>query len=146
MSVSKEDLRAWLSVVRAYQLCNDALIEKLKPLGLKLPQYEVLVRLLHEPTQTQQQLALHSFVVKSHMSGLLSDMLERGWIKRSENDQDKRSKVISLTTKGAALAKKAAFVQNEVVGVMLAAMSKKQIIEVEQVMTSVAQALKNYHH
>ncbi len=141
---SKKDLRSWMSVVRTYQLCNDTLNEQLKRIDLKLPQFEVLVRLYYEPDQSQQQLAMHSYVVKSHMSGLLADMLERGWVKRSDSKSDKRTKVVALTAKGLAVAKKAAAIQTEVVGAMLAPLSTQQVNEVEQTMTLVSKALENF--
>jgi DNA-binding MarR family transcriptional regulator len=140
-TVSKEDLRAWTSVARAYQLCSDTLIARLKPLGLKLAQLEVLVRLLNEPQQTQQELARHSFVVKSHMSGLLVEMAANGWVKRADSETDKRSKVITLTPKGLVLAKKAAAIQFGVVSAMLTPLSAKQIRDVEATMSTVSRAL-----
>jgi DNA-binding MarR family transcriptional regulator len=143
-AISKEDLRAWMSVVRTYNLCNDSLISALKPLGLKLAQFEVLVRLLYEPEQTQQKLAGNSYVVKSHMSGLLSEMMQNGWVKRSEHENDKRSKLISLTPKGLVLAKKAAAVQAMVVNTMFEDLTKKQIKETEQLMNAVSQKLEKF--
>jgi DNA-binding MarR family transcriptional regulator len=141
LTISIEDLRAWTSVVRAYQLCSDTLVARLKPLDLKLAQFEVLVRLLYEPEQTQQALAQHSFVVKSHMSGLLVEMAAKGWVKRADSETDKRSKVVTLTSKGLALAKKAAAIQTDVVSVMLEPLSKKQIRDVEAAMNTVSRAL-----
>lgn len=143
--VSREDIRSWMSVIRTYNLCNVSLINRLKPLGLKLAQFEVLVKLLHDPEQSQQKLAANSYVVKSHMSGLLSDMIENGWVKRSEHESDKRSKLISLTPGGLALAKKAAIVQAEVVGTMFAPLTKKQISDTEKIMDTVSKALEKFN-
>jgi DNA-binding MarR family transcriptional regulator len=140
-SVSRQDLRAWTSVVYAYQACSNALVTRLKLIDLKLPQFEVLVRLLYEPGQTQQELAQHSFVVKSHMSGLLAEMAGEGLIKRVDSALDKRSKVVTLTARGTALAKKAAAVQAEVVSAMLTPLSAKQIHDVEAAMKIVSAAL-----
>jgi DNA-binding MarR family transcriptional regulator len=141
-AISKDELRAWMSVVRTYQLCSDTLITKLKPLDLTLPLFEILVSLLANPNQTQQQLVARSFVVKSHMSGLLADMVERGWVKRSVGAVDKRSKVVALTAKGATLAAKATAIQIEVVSAMIAPLSQKQIRDMEATMNIVATALE----
>ncbi len=143
-AITKNELRAWMSVVRTYQLCNDALIRELKPLGLKLAQFEVLIKLLYEPAQSQQKLAANSYVVKSHMSGLLNEMSELGWVKRGEQENDKRHKLISLTAKGKNLANKASQVQAKVIGAMFAPLSKKQIIDTEQIMYTVKIALENF--
>jgi DNA-binding MarR family transcriptional regulator len=141
-AISKDELRAWMSVVRTYQLCSDTLITKLKPLDLTLPLFEILVSLLANPNQTQQQLVARSFVVKSHMSGLLADMVERGWVKRSVGAVDKRSKVVALTAKGTTLAAKATAIQIEVVSAMIAPLSQKQIRDMEATMNIVATALE----
>ena len=141
-TISKDDLRAWTSVVRTYQLCSDMLISRLKPLDLTLPLFEILVSLLGTPNQTQQQLVDRSFVVKSHISGLLANMEERGWIKREAGEIDKRSKVVTLTAKGITLAKKAATIQIEVVSAMITPLSQKQIHDMETTMRTVAAALE----
>ena len=141
-TISKDDLRAWTSVVRTYQLCSDMLISRLKPLDLTLPLFEILVSLLGTPNQTQQQLVDRSFVVKSHISGLLANMEERGWIKREAGENDKRSKVVTLTAKGITLAKKAATIQIEVVSAMITPLSQKQIHDMETTMRTVAAALE----
>lgn len=143
--VTKQEIRSWMSVIRTYNLCNISLINQLKPLGLKLAQFEVLVKLLHDPEQSQQKLAANSYVVKSHMSGLLAEMIENGWVNRSEHENDKRSKLISLTPKGLALAKKAAMVQAEVIGAMFAPLTKKQIGDTEQIMNTVSEALMEFN-
>jgi DNA-binding MarR family transcriptional regulator len=70
-------LSAWVAVVRTYQQCFETLTAHIKPLGLKLAQHDVLMNLLL-PEPTQQVLAEKSFVTKSHMSAVLSDMAELG--------------------------------------------------------------------
>ncbi len=125
-----EDVRglgAWLAVVRTYQKCADTLSERIKPLGIKLAQHDVMMNLLRTPTLTQQQLAERSFVTKSHMSAVITDMEAEGWITRIDSDIDKRSKQIELTRKGAALAERAYAVQIEVVDLMMGPLSDKQI-------------------
>ena len=140
-SPAVKPLRTWLSVVRCYQLCNDAIAARLKPLGLKVPHYEVLARLAAHPAQTQQQLASNAYVVKSHMSKLLDEMTEYGWVVRAGNDQDRRSKTISLTPLGETMARQAAAVQHEVMQAMFRPLSSQQIADMEASATLVAQAL-----
>lgn len=134
-----------MSVIRTYNLCNATLIRELRPLGLKLAHFEVLVKLLYEPEQSQQKLAANSYVVKSHISGLLTEMIDCGWVKRSEHENDKRSKLVSLTPKGLAMARKAAAVQAKVVSAMFAPLTKKQIAETGQIMNIVSDALIKFN-
>jgi DNA-binding MarR family transcriptional regulator len=125
-----EDVRglgAWLAIVRTYQKCADTLSERIKPLGIKLAQHDVMMNLLRTPTLTQQQLAERSFVTKSHMSAVITDMEAEGWITRIDSDTDKRSKEITLTRKGTALAARAFALQTVVVKLMMGPLSDKQI-------------------
>lgn len=139
--ISKENMRAWLSVVHTYQLCNDTLLERLKAIDLTLPQFDILVQLLREPKQSQQTLAERSFLVKSHISALLAQMTEQGWIMRVSDEADKRAKLVSLTPAGLVVAKKAAAIQAIVMRAMLAPLSEQQIKDVETIMVTVARAL-----
>jgi DNA-binding MarR family transcriptional regulator len=120
-------LASWLAIVRTYQKCADTLTERIKPLGIKLAQHDVMMNLLRSATLTQQQLAERSFVTKSHMSAVITEMEALGWITRVDSDVDKRSKLIALTRKGSALAARAYAVQIEVVTVMMGPLSDKQI-------------------
>ena len=138
-------LSSWLAVVRTYQKCSEVLSLAIKPLGLKLAQHEVLMLLLMtrntaEPV-TQQRLAENSYVTKSHMSGVLTEMASMGWITRTDSAHDKRSKAISLTPQGLALAKRAYAAQAEVIGVMMQPLSDRQVDELERTSRNATLAL-----
>jgi DNA-binding MarR family transcriptional regulator len=113
----------------------------IKPLGLKLAQHDVMMSLLSAPQQTQQQLASKSFVTKSHMSAVLTEMELLGWIQRGDNLLDKRSKVICLTTSGMVLAQSAFALQTAVVDGMMSPLSDKQIHELEKISRQAIAAL-----
>ncbi len=130
-TASVRGMGAWLAIVRTYQQCSETLSDGIKPLGLKLAQHDVMMNLLLSPTLTQQQLAERSFVTKSHMSAVLMEMAERGWVSREESEQDKRSKVITLTPDGLALAQQAWAIQAEVVKVMMGDLSNAQIKDIQ---------------
>lgn len=134
-------LSAWLAVVRTYQKCSDVLLERIKPLGIKLAQHDVLMNLLMTPQQTQQQLAANSFVTKSHMSSVLTEMADLGWIERTDSVTDKRSKVIRLTSAGYRLAQRAHAIQAGVVNAMMAPLSDKQINDLEKISRNAVVAL-----
>jgi MarR family transcriptional regulator, organic hydroperoxide resistance regulator len=135
---------AWLAIVRTYQQCSETLSERIKPLGLKLAQHDVMMNLLLSPTLTQQQLAERSFVTKSHMSAVLIEMAELGWVSREDSRQDKRSKVIMLTPDGQQLAHQAYAVQAQVVNVMMRDLSNAQIKDVQNFSMNAHQALVAY--
>jgi DNA-binding MarR family transcriptional regulator len=139
-----ERLRAWLSVVETYQLCSDALERELTPLHLSLPQFEVLLSLFRRGAQTQQQLVAQSYVVKSHLSGIVKHMLRRGWVSRKTDGQDKRSKLVTLTKSGKALGASAQAIQKRTIDLMFAPLSKRKIRDTQLVMEVVTETLKNH--
>jgi MarR family transcriptional regulator, organic hydroperoxide resistance regulator len=124
---------AWLAVVRTYQQCTHTLSELVKPLGLKLAQHEVLMHLLRDEELSQQHLASRSFVTKSHMSGVIVEMIERGWLARSGSDLDRRAKLVRLTPEGRALALQALATQNKVIHTMMDPLTDRQVIELERI-------------
>ena len=123
---------AWLAVVRTYQTCSETLSLRLKPLGIKLAQHDVLMHLLLSQTSSQQQLAERSYVTKSHMSALLIEMQALGWIDRVGSETDKRSKLIALTEPGMTLAQQAWQVQERVIHVMMTSLTDAQIEDLQQ--------------
>lgn len=135
-------LGAWVAVVRAYQACADVLTARLKPMGLSLAQFEVLMALLRQPNQSQQQLAAASFVTKGHMSAVLADMVAAGWLSRASSEVDKRNKVVSLTPAGHALACAAGALQAEVVNAMMAPLTDAQVAELKRMSEQAGQALQ----
>ena len=136
-------LGAWLSVVRTYQKCADVISQRIKPLGIKLAQHEVLVSLLSHSPQTQQQLAASSYVTKSHMSAVLADMASSGWLTREGSAGDRRSKAVVLTEAGQALALRAFGVQMQVVSAMMGSLSAAQTNQLAQVSASAIAGLES---
>jgi DNA-binding MarR family transcriptional regulator len=144
VTASVRGMGAWLAIVRTYQQCSETLSEGIKPLGLKLAQHDVMMNLLLSPTLTQQQLAERSFVTKSHMSAVLMEMAERGWVSREDSTEDKRSKVITLTRDGLALAQQAWGIQAQVVKVMMGDLSDAQIKDIQDFSLQAHQGLTLY--
>ena len=134
-------LPAWLSVVRCYQLCNDEIAAGLKPLGLKIQHFDVLARLAMHPGQTQAQLAQTVFVVKSHISTLINEMVALGWVLRTDSTVDRRSNTVSLTPLGLVQFKKAAKIQRAVMTAMFEPLLPRQIAAMETSASLVTQAL-----
>jgi DNA-binding MarR family transcriptional regulator len=129
-----EATRAWLSVVRAYNLCDAVLTQRLAPLGIRVVEHEVLANLARTPGLTQQQLAERCFAAKSGVSVLITRMEADGWVLREADVSDARAKRLSLTSAGAALARRSMAIQADVVAVMAANMSARELAMTEEVM------------
>jgi DNA-binding MarR family transcriptional regulator len=138
---NSQKLRTWLGVVRTYQMCSDQITLAIEPLGLNLAQFDVLLCLLNAGPQNQQQLTVHSFVVKSHMSTMIKTMEKNLWINRTDDPNDKRNKIVSLSKKGNAIAQKCAAIQLEMMNRMFNPLTQQQIEETETIMLLIKDAL-----
>ena len=135
-------VRSWLSVVRAYHLCDAVLARRLGALGVKTPEHEILANLRREPGITQQTLAGRCFSAKSHISGLLTALEERGWVQREPDPADARAKRLFLTAAGARMAERTAAVQAQVVATMANALTPEQMAQVTDAMQRLCESLQ----
>ncbi len=118
--------KAWFSVVRAYNLCDATLTTRLSTLGLRVGEHEVLANLMLQPGMTQQALARRCFVAKSGISMLITRMEAQGLLRREADTQDGRIKRLYLSSAGEALAVQTMAIQDEIVGAMMAPLSKSK--------------------
>ncbi len=134
--------RSWLSVVRAYNLCDALMARRLGALGVRTAEHEILANLRREPGLSQQALAARCFTAKSHISGLLSDLEARGWVRREPDPADARAKRLFLAAAGARMAERTAQVQADVVALMSGATTAASMAQVQVAMTAVSEQLQ----
>ncbi len=134
--------QSWLSVVRAYNLCEAEMNARLASAGLRPGDHEVLVNLLSAPGLTQRELARRCFVTKSGVSMLLTRMEADGLVVRRADPNDARVRLLTLTKRGETLAKKAAAVQVAVVGAMASVLTDEELAKVQDVMLRVSARLE----
>jgi DNA-binding MarR family transcriptional regulator len=132
---------SWLSVVRAYHLCDALLARRIGALGVTLAEHEVLVNLLREDGLTQQQVADRCFSARSGTSMLVTRMEGQGWLLRSADETDRRTKRLSLTAAGRTLAQRCRAEQRDVVALMTAQADDTLLAQVQQAMDGAATAL-----
>jgi DNA-binding MarR family transcriptional regulator len=133
---------SWLSVVRAYNLCDAALTQRLAPLGLRIGEHEVLANLLRSPQLTQQQLAERCFVAKSGVSMLVTKMEAADLVQRDADAVDARVKRLSLTADGRRLAVATQKIQIDVVKAMISGTSAHDLKIIGTAMQRASQALE----
>jgi DNA-binding MarR family transcriptional regulator len=137
------DTKAWLSVARAYNLCDTALAVGLSEIGLRVGEHEVLANVLLTPGLTQQTLAERCFVAKSGISMLLSRMESQGLLSREADAKDGRIKRLSLSAKGEALARSSLAIQDAIVTQMMSALSSTQVQAMSELAARVATQLES---
>lgn len=135
-------VRSWLSVVRAYHLCDALLTRRLAALGVRSVEHEILANLRRDPGLSQQVLAARCFTAKSHLSGVLTELEQRGWVRRESDPTDARAKRLSLTPEGARVAERTARAQADVVSTMGEGLSPATLDQVREVMEAVCDRLR----
>jgi DNA-binding MarR family transcriptional regulator len=133
---------SWLSVVRAYNLCDAVLTQRLAGIGLKLGEHEILINLLRAPGISQQQLARRCFVAKSGVSMLVTRMQKQGLLQRQADAVDARVWLLTLTASGRALAEQAQAIQDAVVHVMARQSSPAELQGIADAMQRIGAALE----
>ena len=86
---------------------NGAISERLRALGLSVPQCDVLTTLSETEGVSQQELASRLYVTKGNISSLLDRLAAAGLVERRTLDGDRRSHAIHLTPEGRALRSRA---------------------------------------
>jgi DNA-binding MarR family transcriptional regulator len=138
----KQAVKAWLSVVRAYLLCDSLMASRLAPLGVRTAEHEVLANLVRDPGISQQVLAERCFTAKSHISGLLRSLEERGLVRRDADPSDARARQLFVTRAGDALARRTLAAQAKVVQAMAEEVSAKDMALIEAAMTRIGERLQ----
>ena len=105
---------ARLHAVLGYQLAQATIVTDTlfrmavgEPLALKPVEYTVLMLIAENPGGSAARLARALSVTPPHITALLDRLQERGLVERKASDEDRRAQVLSVTRKGAELARKA---------------------------------------
>lgn len=133
---------AWLSVVQTYNQCTATLTRRLAPLGLSILQHEMLMNLLRTPGISQQRLAERCFSAKSGISMQVAAFEKDGVLARRVDPGDARARLLHLTDRGEALAKRALAVQTEIVEAMTGGYTADELADLKRRMDAITDVLK----
>ena len=86
--------------------------ERLREIGLSVPQCDVLTTLTEEEGISQQTLAKRLYVTKGNISGLLDRLESAGLVERRSTAADRRQYEIHLTASGRQAADRAIAIQH----------------------------------
>ena len=79
----------------------------MEPLGLKVPEYSILMLVAHNRGVNQKRLGTELDISPPNMAVTIDRMVERGWVERVRGTEDRRAQHIHLTPAGRALAAEA---------------------------------------
>jgi DNA-binding MarR family transcriptional regulator len=108
----ERSVRVWFRLIRLEARMQAAVGERLRQIGVSIPQCDVLTTLSEEEGVSQQDLAKRLYVTKGNISGLLDRLESAGLVERRAAASDRRQYSIHLTLAGRAMAEKAIEVQH----------------------------------
>jgi DNA-binding MarR family transcriptional regulator len=81
--------------------------ERMASLGLRPVEFSLLSLIHHNPGVTSRRLSEALAIQPPNLVGKVANMLDKGWITRQTDAQDKRALVLTLTASGLEIIKKA---------------------------------------
>ena len=104
-------VRVWFRLIRLEARMQAAVGERLREIGVSIPQCDVLTTLTEKEGVSQQELAKRLYVTKGNISGLIDRLAEAGLVERRSTANDRRQHAIYLTEAGRATAEQAIAIQ-----------------------------------
>ncbi len=114
--------RLWFRLLRLETRIRAAMAERLREVGLSVPQCDVLTTLTEEEGVSQQDLAERLYVTKGNISGLIDRLVAAGLVERRTLPNDRRSHAIHLTEQGRRAAEAGIALQRDFVAATLGRM------------------------
>lgn len=122
-------------------LIAELFIERLKPYGLTLPMYRVLVALWEKGDQRLNELSRATTLELSSLSRLVGTMEDRGYLVRVRLEDNARAVAINLTDSGRALAEELIPVAQHFEEVAIHSFGKAEVARLKEAMRAVYEHL-----
>ncbi len=124
-------VRVWFRLIRLEARMQAAVGERLRAIGVSIPQCDVLTTLTEQEGVSQQELAKRLYVTKGNISGLIDRLEEAGFVERRSTASDRRQHAIYLTRAGRQMAEKAIVVQHRWIATTLGRMAEADLEALE---------------
>lgn len=124
-----EAIRVWFRLLRLEARIRGAVSERLRTIGLSVPQCDVLTTLTEQEGVSQQELAQRLYVTKGNISGLIDRLADAGLVERRSLPQDRRSHAIFLTEAGRKAAQAGLAIQHAYVAETFGALDASDLAE-----------------
>jgi len=105
-------VRVWFRLIRLEARMQAAVGDRLREIGVSIPQCDVLTTLTEQEGVSQQELAKRLYVTKGNISGLIDRLEEAGLVERRSTEVDRRQHSLYLTGAGRETAERAIAVQH----------------------------------
>jgi DNA-binding MarR family transcriptional regulator len=135
-------MRVWFRLIRLEARMQVAITERLREIGLSVPQCDVLTTLTEREGVSQQVLARRLYVTKGNISGLLDRLETAGLVERRSTESDRRQYEIHLTSAGRLAAEKAIALQRAYIGSTFGRMDVESLAELERLLVMVRDRIR----
>ncbi|HLW93524.1 MAG TPA: MarR family transcriptional regulator [Roseiarcus sp.] len=129
-----EAVRVWFRLIRLETRMRVAVADRLRRIGLSVPQCDVLTTLTEKEGVSQQDLAERLYVTKGNISGLIDRLVAAGLVERRPMAADKRQHAIFLTAAGRDAAEKAIACQRSFVAETIGRLPANKLSSLEQLL------------
>jgi DNA-binding MarR family transcriptional regulator len=129
-----EAVRVWFRLMRLETRMRVAVADRLRHIGLSVPQCDVLTTLTERQGISQQALAERLYVTKGNISGLIDRLVAAGLVERRAIVADKRQHAIYLTAAGRAAAEKAIACQHRFVAETIGRLPAGKLTSLDQLL------------
>ncbi|MBV8473317.1 MAG: MarR family transcriptional regulator [Hyphomicrobiales bacterium] len=137
-------VRVWFRFLRLESRLQIAVSDRLREIGLSVPQCDVLTTLTEAEGISQQDLAKRLYVTKGNISGLLDRLEDAGLVERRSIEADRRQYAIYLTPQGREAAEKAIAVQHALIAETLGKLSGDELAAFEGLLISTRDLVRGY--
>ncbi len=134
--------RVWFRLMRLHTRAHSAINDRLREIGLSVPQCDVITTLSEREGIAQQELAQRLYVTKGNISGLIDRLAKAGLVERRQSQEDKRSHALFLTEEGRRLAAKGIEIQRMFVANAFAGIDNRLLQELEAGLIAVRDGIR----
>ena len=135
-------VRCWFRLIRLESRLGAAVSERLREIGLSVPQCDVLTTLTEDEGVSQQALAKRLYVTKGNISGLLDRLESAGLVERRSTASDRRQYEIHLTAPGREAAQRAIAIQHELIRQTFGRVSERELEGFERMLIALRDVLR----
>ena len=135
--------RVWFRLLRLQTRINLAITERVRELGLSVPQCDVLTTLTEREGVSQQELAERLYVTKGNISGLIDRLEAADLVERRSIAGDKRSHAIYLTANGRVLAERGIAVQRKFVAETLGRLPADELAALDKLLVTTRDLIRH---
>ena len=146
MNPKADDLavRVWFRFLRLESRLQVAVSERLREIGLSVPQCDVLTTLTEAEGVSQQDLAKRLYVTKGNISGLLDRLEGAGLVERRSTAADRRQYEIYLTPAGREAAERAICIQHDLIGATLGRLPAEDLAAFENLLIAMRDLMREH--